>query len=119
MNINRTVLAAVLILAAGAQSALAQAAAPPYKPQTPEQMQQAMQDTMKAAMGAMLDVVGPMTEAAVNAQTATAAKPETAERLASFKKNLYDALVKKGFTASQALQITVATNPPSASIASK
>jgi hypothetical protein len=121
MNLKPIASTLLLILAASAQSSFAQDAAtpPPNKQPTPEQMQQVMQGAMRATMNAMLDIAGPITEATINAQMVTAAKPETAERLASFKKNLYDALVKKGFTASQALQIVVAANPPSASIATK
>lgn len=81
---------------------------------SPEQMQQIMQGTMKATMGAMVDAAGPLTEAAINAQTLMAARPETAERLAAFKKNLYDALMKQRFTAAQAMQIVLATQPPAA-----
>ena len=51
-------------------------------------------------------------EAQLNAQLKTAERPETAERIASFKKNLFDALRKKGFTAEQSLQIVVATPVP-------
>lgn len=74
---------------------------------------------MRATMGAMLEVVGPMTEATLNAQMVMAAKPETAERLATFKKNLLNALTAKGFTRAEALQIVIATNPPSATVAAK
>lgn len=88
-------------------------------PPSPEQVQQLMQSSMRATMGTMVEIMGPMTEAALNAQITVAAKPETAERLAAFKKNLFDALVKKGFTQSQALQIVIATNPPAASMAAK
>lgn len=88
-------------------------------PPSPEQVQQLMQSSMRATMGTMVEIMGPMTEAALNAQITIAAKPETAERLAVFKKNLFDALVKKGFTQSQALQIVIATNPPTASMAAK
>ena len=119
MNISRIALTVAIVFGATSQAALAQDAPTPNKQPTPEQMQQVMQGAMKATMGAMLDIAGPMTEASINAQTMTAAKPETAERVASFKKNLYDALLKKGFTAAQALQIAVATNPPSASVATK
>lgn len=82
----------------------------PQKPPTPEQMREIMQ----ATMGAMVSVMGPMTEAVLEAQMAHAAKPETAERLAAFKKNLYDALLKSGFNGRDAMQIVIATQPPSA-----
>ncbi|MCP5270130.1 MAG: hypothetical protein H6932_02755 [Burkholderiaceae bacterium] len=87
----------------------------PQKPPTPEQMREIMQ----ATMGAMVSVMGPMTEAVLEAQMAHAAKPETAERLAAFKKNLYDALLKSGFNGQDAMQIVIATQPPSATPAAK
>lgn len=86
----------------------------PPKP-SPEEMRQIMQMTM----GAMVSVMGPMAEAVIEAQLVMAARPDTAERLATFKKNLFDALVKKGFSADQALQIVLTTQPPTASPATK
>ena len=74
-----------------------------------------MQATMQATMGAMTAAMGPMTEAVIEAQLNSASRPETAEKIATFKRNLFEALTKKGFTAQQALQIVVATPPPSAS----
>ena len=85
------------------------------QPPSPEQMKQIMQ----ATMGAMVSVMGPMTEAVIESQLAMAAKPETAERIAVFKKNLYDSLVQKGFKAQDALQIVVATSAPTASPSTK
>ena len=41
------------------------------------------------------------------------AKKESAEKLATFAKNYHDALVAKGFTKEQAMQIVVATGTPS------
>lgn len=104
-------------LAALAQQKPASAAPPaavPAKP-TPEEMRQIMQMTM----GAMVSVMGPMTEAVMEAQLNVAARPEAAERLAAFKKNLFDALVKKGFTPEQALQIVLTTQLPAAAPAAK
>lgn len=85
------------------------------QPPSPEQMKQIMQ----ATMGAMVSMMGPMTEAVIEAQVNAAAKPETAEKVATFKKNLFDALLKKGFNQQQALQIVISTAPPSASPSSK
>ena len=82
-----SVVLAVLALHANAQQA------PPQQAPSPEQLKQIMQSTM----GAMVSVIGPMTDAAIEAQLNTAAKPETAARIATFKKNLYDALLKQGF----------------------
>ena len=116
---SKTMIAALLLpLAAMPCLVFAQDQPKPPAP-SPEQMQQVMQGAVRASMNAMLDVAGPMTTAAIDAQTAASAKPETAERIATFKKNLYDALLKKGFTPAQALQIVVATSFPSAAMTAK
>lgn len=47
---------------------------------------------MQATMCAMVSVAGLMTAAVIEAQLNLAARPETAERIASFKKNLFDYL---------------------------
>jgi hypothetical protein len=75
-----------------------------------------MQKSMDAAMGSMVPMMGRVTEVAIEAQLKVAARPETAETIATFKKNLFDQLVKKGFTPEQALQITLATSLPSANV---
>jgi hypothetical protein len=93
------------------------ASAQQQAPQQPSAEQ--MRAVMQATMGAMVSVMGPMTEAVLEAQLNVAARLETADRLAQFKKNLYDSLVKKGFTPADALQITMASNPPSATPAAK
>ena len=46
-----------------------------------------------------------MTEVMVGDQLAVVSKPETAEQLTTFTRNYYKALVKKGFTKNEALQI--------------
>jgi hypothetical protein len=102
-------------LATAAALALALPSFAQQQQPTPEQMQQIMQ----ATMGAMVSVMGPMTDAVIEAQLNAAARPETAERIAAFKKNLYDALLKKGFTPAQALQIVLSTAPPSATPSTK
>ncbi len=79
----------------------------PQRP-APEEMLR-MADSSTAANLALLERT---TEAQLNAQLKTAERPESAERIASFKKNLFDALRKKGFTAEQSLQIVVATPVP-------
>ena len=60
-----------------------------------------------------------LTEVTIEAQLKVAERPETADRIAAFKKNLCDALLKKGFSGEQATQITLATSPPSAAPMSK
>lgn len=78
-----------------------------------------MKKLMEATMGAMVPVMGAMTEAVIEAQLVAAAKPETAARLAAFKWNLYQALLKQGFNGQDAMHITVATSPPNATPAAK
>jgi SOS response regulatory protein OraA/RecX len=63
--------------------------------------------------------MGPMTSAVIEAQLATAAKPETAARIAAFKSNLYQALLQRGFNNEDAMRIVVTTPLPGASPAAK
>ena len=109
-SIRATVGATLLVLAsvAGAQQQ------GPKQP-SPEELKQ----IMEASMGAMVPMMGRMTEAMIDAQLRTGEKPETAARIASFKKNLYDALVKQGFSQDQAFQIVLNTSLPSATPSSK
>jgi hypothetical protein len=86
----------------------------PQKPSPDE-----MQKMMDASMVSMLPMLGRMTEVQLEAQLKVAERPETAERIATFKKNLFDALRKKGFTAEQSLQITNSTPLPSAAPSGK
>lgn len=72
-----------------------------------------MQKMMDSSMLSMLPMLERMTEAHLEAQLKVAERPETAERIATFKKNLFDALKKKGFTAEQSLQIVNSTALPS------
>jgi len=94
---------------------------PPAAASTPHQPPSAadMQKMMSAAMSGMVPVMGHMTEAMIEAQLSSAAQPQTAERIAAFKRNLYDALIKKGFAKSEALQIVIATGIPTATPTSK
>jgi hypothetical protein len=91
----RCPLFAILIALCGA--ALAQS---PSRP-SPGEMLQMTDATLERSI-----------ETQIGAQLKLAERPETAERIASFKKNLFDALRKKGFTAEQSLQIVIATPLP-------
>ena len=82
---------------------------PSPKP-TPEQLQ----SMMDASMVSALPMLARMSEVQMETQLKFAARPETAERIATFKKNLFDSLRSKGFTAEQALQITNSTPLPTA-----
>lgn len=92
---RRQLLPAFLIAICGA--AFAQAPARP----SPGEMLQMTDATLERSI-----------ETQLGAQLKLAERPETAERVASFKKNLFDALRKKGFTAEQSLQIVIATPLP-------
>jgi hypothetical protein len=77
--------------------------APAQQPTGPDiaQMQQAMGPMMQQMATAMLE-----------GTLVTMAKPENAERLADFTRHYYDALIKRGFTKEEALQIVIATRFP-------
>jgi hypothetical protein len=90
-----TVAAAALFLAADR--------VPAQQPTGPDitQMQQSMAPMMQQMATAMLE-----------GTLITMAKPENADRLADFTRHYYDALIKRGFTKDEALQIVVATGFP-------
>jgi hypothetical protein len=98
---------ALFVLALFAFGACAQDA--PKKP-SPEEIKQ----MMESSMGAMGPMMGKMMEATIEAQLVAAEKPETARRIAVFKKNLYDALLQQGFTRERAFSIVLSTPLPSA-----
>lgn len=110
----QTFLMVALLGVSAAVHAQAQQPQQPPKP-TPEQLQ----SMMDASMVSMLPMLARMTEVQLETQLKYAARPETAERIATFKKNLFDALRAKGFTAEQALQITNSTPLPAAAPSGK
>lgn len=96
-------------------SAFAQQA-PGQRPQpTPEEMKK----IMEASFGAMVPMMVKMTDAMIETMLQRGEDPATARRLARFKKNLYEALLKEGFTNEQALRIMESTALPSATPAMK
>jgi cytochrome c556 len=78
MNLRSVTLVSIASACLASTSVMAQQAQQP----SPEQMKQIMQ----ATMGAMVSVMGPMTEAVLEAQLNSAAKPETAERIATSRR---------------------------------
>lgn len=56
-------------------------------------------------------VMGNMMEQMMAGMIDLLARPETADKLASFTRNYYDALVKKGFTKEEALRIVSSQQP--------
>lgn len=84
---------AILFCTLSAACGIAFAQAPaPSKP-SPEDMQKMMDSSMVS----MLPMLARMTEVQMDAQLKVAERPDTAERIAAFKKNLFDALRRKGF----------------------
>jgi hypothetical protein len=70
----------------------------------------------KAMQGEMMNMMVPymarMAEANLNATLTALSKPEAAERLATFSRNYYQALMKKGFSKDDALRIVASTGIP-------
>ena len=83
----------------------ARPAGPQGERPTPEMMQQQMQ--------MMAPMMGQMMQAMMQAMLTTLARKETADQIATFTKNYYDALVAKGFSREDALKIVMAHGIPS------
>jgi hypothetical protein len=75
---------------------------------TPEQQQQLFQQQMQM----MTPMFGQMMKAMMQAQIEVLANPETADKLATYSRNYYNALMKKGFTKEGALRIAMAVGFP-------
>lgn len=98
-----------MLLLAATSTAFANEPANDKKP-SPEEMKQ----IMEMSMGAMVPMMGKMTEVMIEAQLIIAEKPETARRMAAFKKNLYTELLKQGFSKKEAFEIMLNTASPAA-----
>ena len=116
---------AVLITCAAivaARSLAAQQPTPAPRPARPDSVQARAQETA-AMMGPMIQQMAPMmaqmAALTLEGTLGALAKPENAERLADFTKNYYDALIKRGFTKEQALQIVMAVGVPHAGSAGR
>jgi hypothetical protein len=70
---------------------------------------QDFQQNTQNYLAPMAPMMAQMNAAMLEGLLVEIAKPETAERLATFKKNFYDSLRKKGFTHKEALDIVIAT----------
>jgi hypothetical protein len=71
-----------------------------------------MREQMDSAMGMMGPMMTQMAEATMAATLQALSKPEAAEQLATFSRNYYNALLKKGFTKDQALSIVMSVRMP-------
>lgn len=96
---------AIMVCAALALAAPRVGAAQEPQPNDPQAMIQQQMQMMGPMMGMMM-------EGMMESMLATLAKPQTAERLATFTKSYYDALVRKGFTKEEALRIVTAVGIP-------
>ena len=105
----------LLAVCLGTQVRAADQATDAKKERTPEEMKQ----FMDATFGAMVPMMAKITEIAIQTQLKEGAKLETAAQLATFKKNLYDALIKQGFSKQDAFQIMLNTSLPSATPSTK
>ena len=76
---------------------------------TPEQQQAMIQQQMNA----MTPMFGQMMRVMMTATFDVLSQPESAEKLASFTRNYYDALIKKGFSKDEALKIAMSVGMPS------
>ena len=75
--------------------------------------------SMESSSNAVVPSAARTADAVLDAELKFAERPDTALRMASFKRNLYEALLKKGFTADQAMQIVLHTPLPSSSSAAR
>jgi hypothetical protein len=85
------------------------------KKPSPDELRQ----MMESSMGMMVPMMGKMAEVSIEVQLAAAEKPETARRIAAFKKNLYEALAQQGFSKDQAFTIMLNTPLPAPSVGTK
>ena len=78
------------------------------RPTSPDSMQRQMQQASQMMVPMMQQMAVVMMEGTLTAL----AKPENADRLADFTRHYYDALIKRGFTKEEALQIVLSTGFP-------
>lgn len=102
------VLRTVFVLGSAAASLLVARPLGAQQPVRPDSVQAQMQQASQMMIPMMQQMAVVMLEGTLT----TLAKPENAERLATFVKNYYDALLKRGFTKEQALQIVTAVGIP-------
>jgi hypothetical protein len=70
------------------------------------------QPTQEEIMQMMGPMMGQMMEMMMESMLTVIARPETAQRLATFTKNYYDALIAKGFSKEEALEIVTSMGIP-------
>lgn len=65
-------------------------------------------DSLRQALASMSPLLSSMMASTYEQMASFLARPETAERLATFTRNYYEALVRRGFTREEALRIVTA-----------
>ncbi|MGD2135626.1 MAG: hypothetical protein PVF27_05670 [Gemmatimonadales bacterium] len=101
-KVHRVALVALVVVAASAIVPRSAAAQDPAPSDSLAMMQELMGPMMSNMMASMMD--GMLT---------LLARPESAEKLATFTRNYYEALIRKGFTEEQALRLVAAIGFPS------
>ena len=109
---KRIVCGAAAALISG--SVMAQVPPKPAPPSPEGSRQEMLRQVLQPSTGAMAPAMEQMADAMIESQLKAAERPETARRIAVFKKNLYDALQAQGFTKAEAMAIMQVTPPPSA-----
>lgn len=78
---------------------------------------QAQDPSLADSLAMMQEFMGPMMgnmmASMLDGMLTTLARPESAEKLATFTRNYYEALIRKGFTEEQALRLVAAVGFPS------
>lgn len=80
----------------------------PTAPAKPDSAGAAMETMLRSMMDQQTARMGQLAAVSLTARLAVLAKPEAAQNLATFVRNLYDALVAKGFSKDEALKIVTA-----------
>lgn len=112
--VRRLTWAAVL-----AAAALTLCAAQSHAQEKPQPVEEEELDWAADSTAFFMDMMGPtfsiMMEQMMEALIEVLERPETAERLATFARNYYEALIDKGFTEDQALRLVIAIGFPALS----
>jgi len=117
---KRIALVAFLVAVGGSSFAVEPHQDPTVRPAAEQKKnilsEQEMKKTLEGIYGVMVPIAEKMTDAIIDSSLKTSEKPEAANRIAAFKKNLYDALIRQGFSKGDAFQIVVNTPLPVASL---
>ena len=78
----------------------------------PQQKDEMSPERMAQTMDMMAPMMGRVIQSMMEASLTYLARPEAAEKMATFTKNYYDALIAKGFSKEDALRIVMAHGIP-------